>query len=199
MPQECKVQDPPALELRQLTVALEVDAHNIIRRLSDSWIATASEGGAAASLAPERVLGQSINCFITSDTTRMYVEASLQLCRVRQEVLFRPYRCDSPTHKRFMELQLTPLPQRAVEMKHFLLREEAFQQPLNLEEISHLSQKPKGACLRCSFCNRLKPLELNRWMPPEEINQSYVSPLQVIHTVCPDCKGQVWKPRADPL
>ena len=172
-----------------------VDANNCITSLSDTWSKTAKDGGAADDLAVHRVLGQPLRYFITSDTTRMYVEASLQLCRVRQEVLFRPYRCDSPTHKRFMELQLTPLPEKAVEMKHFLLREEPYTEPVYFQEISFKRRKPAGTCLRCSFCNRLKPLEQETWMPPEEVNQSYVSPLQVIHTVCSDCKGQAWQPR----
>ena len=180
------------------TVVLEVDADNCIRQVSESWTQVARAGGAEIELATDRVLGKPLHQFITSDTTRMYVEASLKLCRLRQEVLFRPYRCDSPTHKRFMELQLTPLEQGAVEMKHFLLREEAFEQPLHLEEVTQQKNRSAGTCLRCSFCNRLKPLEQHEWMPPEELHQSYISPLKVIHTVCPDCKGQVWQPRARP-
>lgn len=182
-------------EQRRKMVALEIDADNYIRRLSETWAQVADEGDAAEQLAVDKVLGQPLRHFITSDTTRMQVEASLKLCRIRQQVLFRPYRCDTPTHMRFMELQLTPMAEHAVEMTHFLLRTEPFDTPVYLKEISHTRRKPAGACLRCSFCNRLKPLEQSEWVAPQTLNQSYQNPLKVIHTVCPECKEQTWQLR----
>jgi hypothetical protein len=182
----------PVLE----TVTVTVDADNHIIGLSSNWEAVAEAGDAAASLASHKVIGQPLHEFISSDTTRMYIEACLKLCRLRNSSIFRPYRCDTPTHKRYMELQLTPLAHKAVEMKHFLLKEEPFETPLHFEDISH-DAHALPQLLRCSMCNKVRPIQGEHWSAPEHY-QPVKHSTPVIHTICPDCNALVWQKRRHP-
>ncbi len=183
----------------QETVIVQVDKDNIITRLSSGWDQAAADGQAADSLAQNKVIGLPLRHFITSDTTRMYVESCLKLCRLRQQVLYRPYRCDSPTHKRFLELQLTPLAEQAVEMKHFLLKEEPFERPVSIEDITNAEITPAGTYVRCSFCNRLKSMKNEHWTLPEQVALQPSQALRVIHSVCPDCKDAMWHKRTQAI
>lgn len=186
--------NPPAQKTYE--VSLTVNRYNKIIALSSNWEAVAAEGGAAETLASENVIGQELEAFIHSDTTRMYIESCLKLCRLKNEVLFRQYRCDSPTHKRFMELQLTPLKDGAVEMKHFLLKEAPFEVPIDIEEVAAESATHAPQYVRCSMCNRLKPFGSDKWMPPEDLHLTQRQSLKVIYSVCPDCLNAIWHKRS---
>ncbi|SFX42914.1 hypothetical protein [Marinospirillum alkaliphilum] len=190
------VTENQSLEQALETVTLTVDADNYILSLSSNWEAVAAAGNAADSLACQKVIGKPLHEFISSDTTRMYVETCLKLCRLKKATLFRPYRCDSTTHKRFMELQLTPLDNQVVEMKHFLLKQEPFETPLHFEDISH-DAHALPQLLRCSMCNKVRPIQGDHWSAPEHY-QTGSGSTPVIHTICPDCNGMVWQKRSRP-
>ncbi|SFR58886.1 hypothetical protein [Thiomicrospira sp. ALE5] len=188
--------DADSSDTGQMTVV--VDRHNVIISLSTHWTEAAEQAGAADSLAPEKIIGRPLSSFIRSDSTRMYIESCLQVCRLKQSVMFREYRCDSPSHKRFMELQLTPCPDGAVAMTHSLLREEAFEYSVNIEDSTPDEGKPSGVdykYIRCSMCNSLKPLGSNSWTDPAELGDKLVKPTKVIYSVCPKCLNKLWQKR----
>lgn len=178
-------------------LALVVNRDDQIMSVSSNWDERAQNQGGGAQLFAQALIGQALSRFIRSDNTRMYIEACLKVCRLKQQVLFRPYRCDSPTHKRFMEMQLSPLAEGAVEMKHFLLKEEAFEQPLRLETVASAEPGSGYAYVRCSMCNRLKPRGQSQWLEPQRcVHQP--QPLRVIYSVCPACLAQIWQTRPRP-
>lgn len=177
-------------------VVVVVNRFNKIISLSSNWTEVAAEGGAEQILATDKVIGKDLDSFISSDTTRMYIESCLKLCRLRKQTIFREYRCDSPTHKRFMELQLTPLDDGVVEMKHFLLREEPFDVPIDIQEVSQYPTKAQY--IRCSMCNRLKQTGTDEWVAPESLHMEFRRSLPVIHSVCPDCMNALWQNRTKP-
>ena len=186
---------------KHLEVAITVDRYDRVLSVSSNWQAVAEEGGVGEALAPVNVIGYELSQFISSDNTRMYIEACLKLCRLKNEVLYRAYRCDSPTHKRFMELQLTPLKEGAVEMKHFLLREEPFDQPIYVKDVTKSvppSAKTGFHYYRCSMCNKLKAPTEVEWILPEVLNLTLPEHIHVIHTVCPVCQQSIWKKRRKP-
>ncbi|WP_044413683.1 hypothetical protein [Thiomicrospira microaerophila] len=179
-------------------VALVIDQDDVIQSVSSAWEQVADKGGASESLQTEKVIGQPLSQFIRSDATRMYIEACLKVCRLKQQVMSREYRCDSPTHKRFMALQLTPLAEGAVEMRHFLLREEPFDYPVNLEDVTPSEQtteiKPYSY-VRCSMCNSLKKVGTQDWTLPEHMGRQLMAKTKVIHSVCPVCQNKIWQKR----
>lgn len=183
---------------KSFQVALVVDRDNIIKSVSSSWQAVAEQGGAGTSLQESNVVGQDLSRFIRSDSTRMYIEACLKVCRLKQQIIFREYRCDSPTHMRFMELQLTPLERGDVEMAHFLLREQAFEHPVNIEDVTpspHHNSPIAYSYVRCSMCNSLKPVGADQWIKPESLGDQLVKQTPVIHSVCPGCLNKIWHKR----
>ncbi|WP_127470172.1 hypothetical protein [Thiomicrorhabdus aquaedulcis] len=180
-------------------LSLVVDAQNCIINVSNSWEPLAVQGGAGDSLQANKILGLPLKDFIQSDITWMAVETALKLCRLKRQPLSKPYRCDSPTHQRFMQMDLIPLQPFStglVKMQHGLLKEEPFKKPLYIQDMTASQGKTSlpHLILRCSFCNSLKNPKLGFWQTPEifEHNQTIEQPLQVVHTVCPSCKEARW-------
>lgn len=173
------------------SLVVTVNRRGVIEDLSTNWLAGLDDN-IKADLDPGKLLGQPLSLFIRNDSTKMYVESCLQLCRVSQKVLVRTYRCDSPTHKRFMELELTPLPGGAVKMTHSLLGEEAFIHRLDITEQPVNSSDKVTAIVRCSFCNKLRLMGETQWLEPENLVKSKPKNLSVIHSVCPACTQTSW-------
>lgn len=179
-------------------VSITVDRLDRIIAVSDTWEAVASIGGVGQALKTEQVLGKSLDSYICGDNAILYIDACLKLCRIRNQTLFRDYRCDSPTHKRFMQMEMVPLPQKAVEMNHFLIKEEPFESPVNIKDVSKLTSPiVRGVFqyVRCSMCNALKSVGSDQWIPPEELTSEQGALVNVIHSVCPACKVATWHPR----
>lgn len=169
-------------------LTLQVDADNRIVWVSPNWEELAEQGQAGQQLAEPKVLNQPLSQFVSDDETWRYYETCLNLCRKKQQVVIRPYRCDSPTHKRFMELQLSPLEKGWVEMKHFLIRSEAFEYAVNIQDVTHQQATQSYQFTRCSLCNRLKAQNQKDWQSPESFGAQFVEPVKVIHSICPDCQ-----------
>lgn len=177
----------------QHLVSLTVDEQDTIIDVSSSWDSVAKSGGAGESLFAKRILGQALADFIKSDNTTMYIATVIKLCRLQKKTLFREYRCDSPTHKRFMEMELQPLEEGFVKINHYLLREEPLETPLHLQDITPDLLNTSPALLRCSMCNRLKKPGEAVWLPAEQFSATEEKPLRVIHTVCRDCLVAIWQ------
>lgn len=187
---------------KKKTTSIVVDKNNFIVGLGDGWNEEAQKGKALQALAFDKVLEHRLSSFIKDDNTVMYIEACLSLCRVKKETLYRSYRCDSPTQKQFMELELVPLEQGKVQMNHYLLKTEDLERPFYVEDVTNKidkKQKPlkRNYVLRCSMCNSIKPPNQDEWieltaylkMPQAKTHE------QVIHTVCEKCKNKTWEVR----
>lgn len=182
---------------KTITTSLTVDRNNCIVDIGDGWEEQAKLGHAEIALKRETVISNYLCDFIQDDNTTMYIEATLSLCRVRKETLYRPYRCDSPSHKRFMELELRPLTNNQVQMTHFLLKEEPFQTAIVIDDITKTTTNKAASnyYLRCSMCNSVKAPQSDEWQEPETIPEEKKPHLKVIHTICEKCKGTIWHKR----
>lgn len=178
----------------KVELSVTVDRFNKIIALSDNWLQVAEQGHAEVSLQQDKVIGKELDQFISNDTTRMYIDSCLKLCRLRKQTIYREYRCDSPTHKRFMELELTPLAEGVVVMKHTLTWEEPFEQRVDIKEAASINLSPQY--IRCSMCNRLKQPQSDNWVKPEVLKPQH--PLAVIYSVCPECMNTLWQTRGKP-
>lgn len=178
-----------------LSTAYVVDQRNFIVELDSQWDRLLETEEWASDLAREKVLGRYLGDFVSDDNTLMYLEASLTICRLKNQILYRPYRCDSVTHKQFMELELTPLDNKCVRMTHYLLRQERFEQAIPLTWQAPQAVPLAKTILRCSMCNRIFHKASGQWQEPEVYFDQHSTELKVIHTVCPECKTRVWNIR----
>lgn len=182
---------------REFTTSLTVDNANRIVDLGDSWLLTAEEGGGAnlTVLQPNRLLNCFLSDSIKDDNTIMLMESLLSVCRLRGETLYREYRCDSPTHKRFMEIELIPFEDGHVQMNHYLLREEAFDKPVKFDFAYRPTEAIPKTYFRCSMCNKLSLTNSehsDEWEEPEVFTQQHsLEKSMIIHTVCKACRSTV--------
>jgi len=168
-------------------VSYWLDRDDRIVQLNPLWDQFALANGGEKQLLSSEIQGRKVFDFITGDQTRMYLEALLQHVRFLHRTLIRPYRCDSPTLKRFMSMSLTPAAQGLVKLDHTLLKSEPFQQPViyRYEPDLQASTLP-----RCSVCTRL--LIKGNWLAPEDAETlgfiTHGTPLPVHYRICPTCK-----------
>lgn len=133
----------------------------------------------------ERVIGSSIYDHVVGDTSGMFLRTLLSSVRLLGRPLTRPYRCDSPDTKRFMEMTLVAEEDDSVRLSHRLVRSEPFGQRF----IFTVERGRQAFLVRCSMCNRVK--RSNHWMEPEVAAQTGEfqagQPQSVIYGVCPRC------------
>lgn len=128
------------------------------------------------------IVGRPLWEFISGDPTRMWLSSILTLARIRNETISRPYRCDSPTVKRFMNLEIKREAEGILHLTHTLLRVEAMSAPCR---VSPFLGPGKKTVQRCSVCNRFNTVK--GWTEAEDLDTPVDSPLTVIYAVCSDC------------
>jgi hypothetical protein len=176
-------------------VKIIVDKKNKIIALGGEWDNAAKEGGASESLTKERVIGQNIESYFSGDVTQMYYDAIFKLCRLKNETIEREYRCDSPTHKRYMVMRLIPLGDGSIEMQHETLEETPFEHEIVIQDKTPQVQNGfTSYTKRCSVCNQLQYPNGKKWVSPEELCKEESLHIKVIYTVCSLCKNKTWFP-----
>jgi len=174
-------------------VTVSIDKKNVITDVGGAWIKSAATAYSLGALHPKKIIGKPIENFLGGDVTQMYYDALFKICRLKQATITRQYRCDSPTHQRFMQVTLSPEQDNSVAMLHETLKEIPFKNSVTVTDInSEVNHTIKKYLKRCSICNRLLNPMTNKWEFPEEINQDAPVDVFVIHTVCPDCKEKNW-------
>lgn len=164
-----------------------VDRQDVITAVCPLWLAFARENG-APQLSREAVIGRSLWEFIDGTETKQIYQAILQ--RVRTNIISSviPFRCDSPTLRRYMRLEMTPEAEGRVQLAGVLERVEPTR-PFNLLE----STFPRSQHLltQCSYCKRIL-VETCGWLEIEDaavrlqlLDKQTVPKLR--QSVCPDC------------
>ncbi|MBN1956839.1 MAG: hypothetical protein JXQ81_12605 [Desulfuromonadales bacterium] len=166
------------------TVSYRIDRDNLIVDVSEEWDRFAiANGGSCTS---HSIIGHSLFDFISGDPTRMFVRVLLDYCRHMRQPVSRPYRCDSPDLKRFMEMKITCLGDDLL-LTHRLLRTEPISPPVNFP----LGDEVVGQGLnRCSICNRI--FTFGHWLDVDLARRrGLVEPSvdRVEYVVCPVCQA----------
>lgn len=175
--------DQPSLPRYRYTI----DQHDLISSVCPLWLAFARENG-APQLSQDAVLGHSLWQFIEGNETREMYQAILQRVRIENSNTIIPFRCDSPTLRRYMRLELTSQADGCVQLDGVLERVE-HTTPFNLLEKSF----PRSLQLLtfCSCCKRIL-LETCGWLELDDVEKrlqfqgKQVAP-KMRHSVCPDC------------
>ena len=165
-----------------------IDTQNMIVAVGGAWddFARNNDGDKIVSTL---IIGKKLNQFIHGDETLMFVLTMIMSARILNRPVHRPYRCDSPTLKRFMTMTVQPLGQGAVEVIHQELRSEP------IKHTVHMVAAPAGSgtsyAKRCSVCNRVKLegvwSEVDEAVQAKRLVPTVASTVKVIYGVCPDC------------
>jgi hypothetical protein len=138
----------------------------------------------------ERVHDRSIFEFVTGDNTRLWLEALLQLARIRQEPVARPYRCDSPLIQRHMEMRVIPLEGGLLKVEHDLIETRDRSVRVELEAAGPGSVR--SPVMRCSVCGKIR--QEGAWVEADEGVTDGSVRFLVAYTVCPLCNTRApWR------
>lgn len=168
-----------------------LDAADRIIEIGGNWdgFAASNQGQQAMT---RQILGTYLHEHIVDDNSRMFIYTILHGVRTLNRPATRPYRCDSPTLKRFMQMTVTPLENGVLRVSHHLLRTEALSHPLNFHAANHRIPTAhwEKAIVRCSMCNQVKIDQ--SWLTPENALEKQpevarMASIPVIYTVCPQC------------
>ncbi len=168
-----------------------VDESDAIIWVDQWWLAFANENG-ATDLIEANVLGRSIYDFIGGEPTKTLYRELHQYVRSSGKSVTVPFRCDSPSLQRFMQVSIHRQGADELLYQSMLLRVES--QPF-VRLLDSEQARSAAFLTMCSCCKR-SMLEPSGWVDLENISlrlrlfdQQAVPALR--YTVCPDCEKQV--------
>jgi hypothetical protein len=170
-----------------LTCRYRVDEADLLVSVDDIWLAFAAENG-AAELDEASVLGRPLWEFVAGDETRRLYSEMHTRVRQKKTPVVLPFRCDSPSLRRHMQLTISAWDADQLTYESVLLRVEP-QRPLGIFD----SMRPRSNSILtvCSCCKRAL-LEPAGWLDVEEVSTK----LRLFETqkvpdlryaVCPNC------------
>lgn len=168
-------------------ITYELDAQDRIRSTGADWDRFARANG-APELASRRLLLQPLWRFVAGGEVQHLLRLLFERVRSRNTVIRLPFRCDSPSARRFMELVVRPLPGRSLAVESRLLRTEARRYIPLLERSPRLRY---GFLTMCSWCKRIR-LVNGEWVEVEraiEVMDLFTSadlPM-ISHGICRSC------------
>lgn len=163
-----------------------VDQNDVIIHVNANWLRFAREND-ASHLTRQAVLGHSLWNFIAGLETRHIYRLLMRKVRQNQRRIVFTYRCDSPTLRRYMQMEIAPAADQTLEFRNYLLREESRDRVRLLDPTAERNHK---LLLMCSWCNRIHCDET--WLSVEEAihyRGLFGAPQfpQITHGICPDC------------
>ena len=168
-----------------------IDARDYITFVSSEWQAFARDNN-AAHLAQRSPLGESLWQFIDDEATRDLYHVLFQRVRSQPRSITIPFRCDSPTLRRFMALMLSPLADDGIELCGSLLRCERRRR---VDILDSMVRRSDQWLTVCSWCKRACVPEYG-WMEIEEaivrlnISDSHALP-NLTGGICTDCRRRI--------
>jgi hypothetical protein len=169
------------------TYVCRINRADIIEFVNDAWVRFAGECGSPT--LPHVVIGTSLWRHITgSEAVHLYRQLLAKVRETNAEVSV-PFRCDSPTMRRFMRMKITPLPQGQVEFSTWIEREEPYLRSIPL--LDPFAPKDQGKLLRmCSWCKKIE--NDGSWLEIEEAVERLglfdKLPLpEITHGICDGC------------
>jgi diguanylate cyclase (GGDEF)-like protein/PAS domain S-box-containing protein len=172
-------------------VVYTIDSENKIIHFDEGWKEAAVLGGASLLLEESKFMNQLIEHYIHDVETQAYYASIFKRCREKQEIMEHNYRCDSPTHQRFMKVTLTPFDNGNITLTHETLSEVPFRHEVHLQNIVAFSPDDAIDAKRCSICNRLKLANNSFWTKPERLADDDTVNLKVVHTICSSCRKHI--------
>lgn len=140
-----------------------IDSRDELIAICPLWLAFARENG-ALHLTADAVLGRSLWDFIDGAETKRLYQTLLRRVREKAIALVVPFRCDSPTLRRYMRLEIVPLAEGCVQFDGVLERvEPTSQYPL----LDPAYPRSHHLLTICSCCKRVL-VETCGWLEVED-------------------------------
>jgi hypothetical protein len=170
-------------------IVYAIDRNDIITRVGGAWTSFATANG-CPELA-DSVLGTRIQDHVTGPEINLLWDSLLHRARTGHPVTV-PYRCDSPTERRFLQMTLRRGRNDAVEFASDTLRVESRPYRLLLAPPRGSADTNEGMIRACSWCRRF---DVHGWVEVEEavsrLDLLNERPPRVTHVLCEDCERTV--------
>jgi hypothetical protein len=175
-----------------LRVLYQLDASDRIRATGGDWDRFALANG-AADLGADAVLRHPLWKFVAGEEVRELLRMIFARARFTGRAIRVPFRCDSPAERRFMELEVRPLPEAALEIESRLVRSEPRRYVPLMERSARLRH---GMVSICSWCLRFR-MATGQWVEVEEavgaMGLFASTDLPTLsHGICRSCAEQVF-------
>lgn len=165
-----------------------IDSNDTIVSISDNWCSFADANAGGCSLRPENVVGRKLWDFIQDlETQHVYREL---LKRVRGGMTLRPipFRCDSPSERRYLELHIAALPDQQIEITSTICRTES-RSPVRLLDAA--TARSSDLVKVCSMCKKIlvapeKWIEIEEALARLKLFEADKMP-RLTHGMCPTC------------
>lgn len=167
-------------------VSYRIDRNDKIVVIWGDWYTSAIEGNKPSLAHPASVIGKSVFDFISDKPTQQFYKTLFKKCRelmITQEI---EYRCDSPTHKRFMRMVISPRENGSLDLINTTLLEVPFIFPVFIKTVQPGSDDISAH--RCSICNDLKLVGTRHWIKPSSFRFQENNTFTVTHDVCDACQ-----------
>lgn len=167
-----------------------VNRDDIVVFVDEDWLSFAREND-AADLTAERVIGSSLWDHIEGTVTRELYQELFAYLRREQAMTIVPYRCDSPTVHRSLDLAIEAMPDGSIQFStHVLAVERSEYQPL-LDASGRRSRQRFGLCSLCKAAR----LPSGEWTSLDHvlmrINLDQGILPEIENGVCPACNRSV--------
>mgnify|MGYP001821522752 FL=1 len=168
-----------------------VDDTDVVTFVDEWWVAFAEENRAIG-LSRDSVLGHSIWEFIADEPTQQLYRELHNYVRSSGRPVRVPFRCDSPTLQRFMQLKISHEGNGHLHYESTLLRTVPQRR---LSVLNPRAKRTNAFLTMCSVCKRTL-IEPSGWLELEDIalrllmyDQQRVPGMR--YTVCPDCSRRI--------
>ena len=167
----------------------QLDSDDRIRQVGGDWNDFARRNG-APELNADAVVGRPLWEFIAGPETRHLYQVLLRMTREQQRAVNVPFRCDSPTCRRDMELSIAPAEDGAIELSATLTAERDRPYVALLDPNVARSD---ALILMCSWCKRILAPE-NEWLEIDQAIDRFgllaaAEPPSISHSICPACES----------
>jgi hypothetical protein len=168
-----------------------IDEADKLVYVNEAWLAFAEEN-TAPQLTADSVLNRPIWRFIQGRETAYLYEQIFGRVRAGKSPVKFPFRCDSPDCRRFMEMQLSLLPGKAIQFIAQILRQE-WRDPVGL--LDAYKDRSGGLLQICSWCKKVKIPgrgwgEIETAIEPLDLFGHHSMP-RMTHTICDACHGAI--------
>ena len=167
-----------------------INADDKIDGVSSEWLQFARENQ-ASHLNAETVIGRSLFEFMSNEETRHLYGMILERVRQSESEVVLSFRCDGPSVRRYMELDVSPMAGGHVQFRSWVVREEERE---TVPLFDSLSWRSEEFLMVCSWCKRVEVeadwLEVEDAVERRELFSQTRLP-QISHGICPECSTQL--------
>lgn len=174
------------------TFLYQIDAADKLVFVDEPWLSFAREND-AAQLTRAVVLQQPLWNYITDAETRHLYQAMLARVRTDAIQIKLPFRCDSPTQRRFMEMAISQTADGFIQFDTRIVKQEQ-REPVGLLDIGR--KRSDEILTMCGWCKKVE-VRPEQWLEAEEavahlkLFDSRRLP-QLSHGICDLCSEDGW-------